>query len=81
MLRLIYRYSSNRKLYDTKNKGYVNLTDIKQMIKEGYNIQVIDKKTNEDITYMTQLKLLFMLESIEYKIDLDELANRLNRCL
>jgi len=49
MARLIKRYGS-RKLYDTKESTYVSLEKIASWIREGQNIQVIDKKTSEDLT-------------------------------
>lgn len=56
--RIIKRYQ-NRKLYDTHQSCYVTLEEISQIIREGNEIQVIDNKTKNDITYMTQIQLLF----------------------
>ena len=57
-LRTIKRYQ-NRKLYDTHQSCYVTLEEISQTIREGNEIQVIDNKTKNDITYNTQIQLLF----------------------
>ena len=57
-VRTIKRYQ-NRKLYDTFQSCYVTLEEIAQIIREGHEIQVIDNKTKKDITYMTQIQLLF----------------------
>lgn len=57
-VRIIKRYQ-NRKLYDTFQSCYVTLEEIAQIIREGNEIQVIDNKTKNDITYMTQIQLLF----------------------
>ncbi|MFZ8934227.1 MAG: polyhydroxyalkanoate synthesis regulator DNA-binding domain-containing protein [Bacteriovoracaceae bacterium] len=57
-VRIIKRYQ-NRKLYDTHQSCYVTLEEIAQIIREGHEIQVIDNKTKNDITYMTQIQLLF----------------------
>ena len=57
-VRIIKRYQ-NRKLYDTHQSCYVTLEEISQIIREGHEIQVIDNKTKNDITYMTQIQLLF----------------------
>ena len=57
-VRTIKRYQ-NRKLYDTCQSCYVTLEEIAQIIREGHEIQVIDNKTKNDITYMTQIQLLF----------------------
>lgn len=56
-VRIIKRYQ-NRKLYDTFQSCYVTLEEISQIIREGNEIQVIDNKTKNDITFMTQLQLL-----------------------
>ncbi len=57
-LRTIKRYQ-NRKLYDTHQSCYVTLEEISQTIREGNEIQVIDNKSKNDITYNTQIQLLF----------------------
>lgn len=57
-IRIIKRYQ-NRKLYDTHQSCYVTLEEIAQIIREGNEIQVIDNKTKNDITYITQIQLLF----------------------
>ena len=57
-VRTIKRYQ-NRKLYDTYQSCYVTLEEIAQIVREGNEIQVIDNKTKNDITYMTQIQLLF----------------------
>lgn len=57
-VRIIKRYQ-NRKLYDTFQSCYVTLEEIAQIIREGNEIQVIDNKTKNDITYMTMIQLLF----------------------
>ena len=57
-VRIIKRYQ-NRKLYDTFQSCYVTLEEIAQIIREGNEIQVIDNKTKNDITHMTQIQLLF----------------------
>ena len=59
--RVIKRYQ-NRKLYDTHQSSYVTLEEIAEIIREGYEIKVIDNKTKEDITYITQVQLLFVRE-------------------
>lgn len=56
-VRIIKRYQ-NRKLYDTHQSCYVTLEEIAQIIRESHEIQVIDNKTKNDITYQTQLQLL-----------------------
>ena len=57
-VRIIKRYQ-NRKLYDTHQSCYVTLEEIAQIIRDGHEIQVIDNRSKDDITYMTQVQLLF----------------------
>jgi len=50
--RIIKRYS-NRKLYDTRDSRYVTLLDLGELIRNGQDIQVIDKATEADKTDVT----------------------------
>ncbi|MEO8976818.1 MAG: polyhydroxyalkanoate synthesis regulator DNA-binding domain-containing protein, partial [Casimicrobiaceae bacterium] len=42
--RIIKKYP-NRRLYDTANSGYITLVDVKQMVLENIEFQVVDAKT------------------------------------
>ena len=77
-VRIIKRYQ-NRKLYDTYQSCYVTLEEIAQIIREGNEIQVIDNKTKNDITYMTQIQLLFDQERKSTKSGDTELLKRVIR--
>ena len=77
-VRIIKRYQ-NRKLYDTFQSCYVTLEEISQIIREGHEIQVIDNKTKNDITYMTQIQLLFDQERKSTKAGDAELLKRVIR--
>lgn len=46
---LIKKYE-NRRLYDTTNSRYVNLEDVAEMVRQGADVQVVDAKTNDDLT-------------------------------
>jgi len=48
--RLILKKYPNRRLYDTEQSSYVTLTQVAEMVKQGREIQVIDAKTEEDVT-------------------------------
>lgn len=76
--RIIKRYQ-NRKLYDTHQSCYVTLEEIAQIIREGHEIQVIDNKTKNDITYITQIQLLFDQEKKSTKAGDVELLKRVIR--
>ena len=42
--RIIKKYP-NRRLYDTANSGYITLADVKQMVLDFVDFQVIDAKS------------------------------------
>jgi len=77
-VRIIKRYQ-NRKLYDTHQSCYVTLEEIAQIIREGHEIQVIDNKSKNDITYQTQIQLLFDQERKSTKAGDVELLKRVIR--
>ena len=49
MERIIKKYG-NRKLYDTQESRYVSLRDLKDYIRSGETVTIIDKQTGNDIT-------------------------------
>ncbi|MBI2980982.1 MAG: hypothetical protein HYY44_01535 [Deltaproteobacteria bacterium] len=59
--RLVKRYP-NRKLYDTLSSRYVTLEEIADMIREGEDVQVIDNKTQNDLTSVTLTQIIFEQE-------------------
>ena len=46
---LIKKYE-NRRLYDVTHSRYVNLDEVARAVQEGYDIQVLDASTGEDLT-------------------------------
>lgn len=40
----------NRRLYDTRNSTYVTLGDVAEQIRQGWEVEVIDAKTRQDVT-------------------------------
>lgn len=60
-MRMIKRYA-NRKLYDSQTSGYVTLDDIAAMLRDGYDIQVVDNKSGQDISNATLAQILFETE-------------------
>ena len=64
---LIRRYP-NRRFYDTSRSGHVTLEEIRDMVAEGYTIQVEDSKTGEDIT--TKVLLQVIVEFDAHKLDI-----------
>lgn len=47
--RIIKKYP-NRRLYDTEESRYITLHDIRQLVMDKVEFQVIDKQSGEDIT-------------------------------
>lgn len=54
---IIKKYS-NRKLYDTKEKKYINLSEVSRLIREGVEVKVIDNKTKDDITSLVLAQII-----------------------
>jgi polyhydroxyalkanoate synthesis repressor PhaR len=48
-LRLIKKYH-NRKFYDTVDRRYVSLSGISSLVRDGEEVQVVEKTTGNDIT-------------------------------
>ena len=61
-LRLIKKYP-NRRLYDTKTSSYITLADVKQMVLKNEDFQVLDAKTNEDLSRQILLQIILEEES------------------
>jgi polyhydroxyalkanoate synthesis repressor PhaR len=60
--RLIKKYP-NRRLYDTKTSSYITLADVKQMVLKQEEFQVLDAKSNEDLTRQILLQIILDEES------------------
>ena len=60
--RVIKKYP-NRRLYDTANSGYITLVDVKQMVLEHVDFQVIDAKSGDDLTRSILLQIILEEES------------------
>jgi len=61
-VRLIKKYP-NRRLYDTKTSSYITLADVKQMVVKNEEFQVLDAKTNEDLSRQILLQIILEEES------------------
>ena len=60
--RLIKKYP-NRRLYDTQTSVYITLADVKQLVLDNEAFQVIDAKSNEDLTRNILLQIILEEES------------------
>jgi polyhydroxyalkanoate synthesis repressor PhaR len=54
---LIKKYE-NRRLYDATNSRYINLEEVAQLVQQGYNVQVIDASSGEDITRLILTQII-----------------------
>ena len=61
-VRLIKKYP-NRRLYDTKTSSYITLADVKQMVVKNEDFQVVDAKSNEDLSRQILLQIILDEES------------------
>src|SRR5476649_1867156 len=59
---LIKKYP-NRRLYDTQTSTYITLADVKQLVMDSDVFQVVDAKTNEDLTRSILLQIILEEEA------------------
>jgi len=55
--RVIKKYP-NRRLYDTEESRYITLSDVKDLVMNKVDFEVIDKKSGEDITRTILLQVI-----------------------
>lgn len=55
--RVIKKYP-NRRLYDTEQSRYITLADVRQLVVDKIDFQVIDKKSGDDITRSILLQVI-----------------------
>ncbi len=61
-MRLIKKYP-NRRLYDTRTSSYITLADVKQLVLEREEFQVVDAKSGEDLTRSILLQIILEEEA------------------
>src|SRR5258706_1582357 len=61
-VRQIKKYP-NRRLYDTRTSAYITLVDVKKLVMQGEEFQVVDAKTGEDLTRSILLQVIMEEES------------------
>jgi polyhydroxyalkanoate synthesis repressor PhaR len=61
-VRLIKKYP-NRRLYDTQTSTYITLADVKQLVVDQEEFQVIDAKSGEDLTRQILLQIILEEEA------------------
>ncbi len=60
--RLIKKYP-NRRLYDTQTSSYVTLSQVKDLVVSGAVVQVLDAKTDQDLTRSILLQIILEEEA------------------
>jgi polyhydroxyalkanoate synthesis repressor PhaR len=58
---LIKKYA-NRKLYDTERSRYITLEGIADLVRDGHEIQVVDRDTGQDLTQVILSQLVLSVE-------------------
>ena len=61
-MRLIKKYP-NRRLYDTKTSTYITLVDVKALVLQHEEFQVIDAKSGEDLTRSILMQIILEEEA------------------
>ena len=62
-VRLIKKYP-NRRLYDTQTSTYITLADVKQLVLDNENFQVVDAKSGDDLTRPILLQIILDEEAV-----------------
>jgi polyhydroxyalkanoate synthesis repressor PhaR len=60
--RLIKKYP-NRRLYDTQTSTYITLADVKQLVVDQEEFQVVDAKSGDDLTRQILLQIILEEEA------------------
>lgn len=66
--RLVIKKYSNRRFYDTTRSRHVTLGEMYDLICEGYDVEITDSKTREDITNVVLTQII--LERDPPKLDI-----------
>ena len=61
-VRIIKKYP-NRRVYDTTQSKYIKIDDLRQMIIDGVDFQVIDSQSKGDVTRSVVLQIILEQES------------------
>ena len=56
--RVLLKKYGNRRLYDTERSAYVTLDQVAELVKAGRQVEVINAKTQEDVTAFTLTQIL-----------------------
>lgn len=56
--KIVIRKYENRRLYDATHSRYVNLDEVARAVQEGYDVQVVDASTGEDLTRLVLTQII-----------------------
>ena len=70
------RKYQNRRYYDSTHSRHLTLEQIHKLIIEGYNVRVLDAKTNEEITSRVLTQILLEYEPVNLDVFSNELLTR-----
>lgn len=56
--KVVIRKYENRRLYDATNSRYINLEEVAEMVRAGYDVQVVDAATGEDLTRLILTQII-----------------------
>lgn len=60
MIRLIKRYGGgSRKLYDTEESRYISLDEVRDWIRQGQELRVMDNESGDDVTAQTLAQIIY----------------------
>lgn len=69
----------NRRYYDTARSSYVTLSEIRELIRQGVDIRVVDSKSEEDITPKVLAQIILEHDTPKLQIFPVELLHQLIR--
>jgi polyhydroxyalkanoate synthesis repressor PhaR len=55
---VIIKKYGNRRLYDVTNSAYINQYEVAAMVQKGYNVQVLDAETGQDLTRLVLTQII-----------------------
>ena len=76
--RIIKKYP-NRRLYDTEVSSYVTLEDVRQLVLREVSFQVLDARTNDDLTRSILLQIIMEQEADGEPIFSEQLLTKIIR--
>lgn len=62
---VVLKKYGNRRLYDANRSGYVTLADVRDMLQQGEDIQVVDAKSGEDLTKTVLVQMILEAENTQ----------------